>query len=100
MNIVKKIHVGLNINVAENIHLTRMERNLMTMIDMTKDGGVNDCKKIKPMQKTLATNYQYLEAVFCKLSSWSIKDKYILSPVIELYGLSNTLWSPKVNIYS
>lgn len=106
-SVVKNIIVGLNISVADNIDVNRLERNLTNMIDMTmlsKYEGNNDYQKTKTMQKTLETEYRLkpvnLTSTYRRATISVLKDNYLIGPMIHLYKLSNLFLTPKVNIYS
>lgn len=103
MNIVRKIQVGLNINVADNVHAIRLEHNLTNMINMTmvsKYKGDDDYQKIKTMHTAIETEYRCSKPVFPENSIWEVKENYLVLPIVRLNEFSNLLLSPKVNIYS
>lgn len=101
--IVQKIHVILNINVANNVHVIRLEHNLKNMIDITSLSnyfGQDDHQKLISMQKAVQKEYRLLLPIYMKnISITIVKEKYLILPVLRLYEYSNTLLSPKVNIY-
>lgn len=101
---VEKIRVGLNVNFSENIHVTRMEQNLLNMIDMTlisKYVGDNGYEKLKSMYGALKTEYPIIQPIYSKTTPLTVvKDKYIIFPVILLHEFSCMLLSPKINVHS